>query len=107
MCLCGIGAVRTKEREKHPTTPSDYQSAPTPPEALRNRAAALAAVDGLIAQGKTFAAPRPYPGLARPGELWVEAQPYWIACRTEQPRAILAVFYATTDIPGRRQRPPD
>lgn len=77
------------------------------PEALRNLAAALAAVDGLIAQGKTFAAPRPYPGLARTGELWVEAQPYWIACRTERPRSILAVFYATNDILGRHQRPPD
>jgi plasmid stabilization system protein ParE len=46
-------------------------------------------------------APRPYPQLARPGRAWVQAGRYWVAYRTRQPLAVVAVFYDAADIPGR------
>ena len=46
-------------------------------------------------------APRPYPQLAGPGRAWVQAGRYWVAYRTRQPLAIVAVFYDAADIPGR------
>ena len=48
-----------------------------------------------------LASPRPYPQLARDGEAWIEVEPYWIAYSHTDPPVILAVFYATADIPGR------
>ncbi len=46
-------------------------------------------------------APRPYPGLAAPGERWVLAGAYWVAYRLGDPRVVLGVFYDRADIPGR------
>jgi hypothetical protein len=46
-------------------------------------------------------APRPYPGLARPGRAWIKSGRYWIAYRTRPRLLIVAVFYETADIPGR------
>jgi plasmid stabilization system protein ParE len=48
-----------------------------------------------------LAAPRPYPLLARPGRAWIKAGRYWIAYRTRQSPAIVAIFYETADIPNR------
>lgn len=47
-------------------------------------------------------APRPYPQLARPGRAWVKCGRYWIAYRTQPTTAIVAVFFETANIPGRR-----
>ncbi len=71
------------------------------PEALHNLAAALRAAPGLIANGKSRAAPRPYPDLEAEGEAWVHASPYWIAYSLTQPPVILAVFFDQADLPGR------
>jgi plasmid stabilization system protein ParE len=46
-------------------------------------------------------APRPYPQLARPGRAWVKAGRYWIAYRTTPRLVIAAVFFETSNIPGR------
>ena len=46
-------------------------------------------------------APRPYPDLTQPGRAWIAVGSYWIAYGTTNPPVILAVFYATADIPGR------
>jgi len=67
------------------------------PEALRNLSAALRAAPGSIAEGKSLAAPRPYPGLAAENEAWVYAAPYWIACSLAWPPVILAVFFDQTN----------
>lgn len=71
------------------------------PEALRNLSAALRVVPRLIAEGKSLAAPRPYPDLAAEGEAWVYAVPYWIAYSLTRPPVILAVFFDQADIPDR------
>ena len=46
--------------------------------------------------------PRPYPGLARIGRAWTKAGRYWISYSLTRPPVILAVFYETADLPGRR-----
>jgi plasmid stabilization system protein ParE len=46
-------------------------------------------------------APRPYPGLARPGRAWIKAGHYWIAYRPEPRPLIVAVFFETANIPDR------
>ena len=48
-----------------------------------------------------FAAPRPYPELAEPGEAWIKAGRYWIGYTRAEPPVIFAVFHETVDIPGR------
>lgn len=55
----------------------------------------------MLAEGKSWAAPRPYPDLAAEGEAWVYAAPYWIAYSLTRPPVILAVFFDQADIPVR------
>ena len=71
-------------------------------EAIRALSDALDEAERRIEQNPAagLPAPRPYPGLAHPGELWTKAGRYWIAYSVAPP-AILAVFYDTADIPGR------
>jgi plasmid stabilization system protein ParE len=45
--------------------------------------------------------PRPYPTLSRPGRLWVQVRPYWIAYTISDPIVIIAVIYDTANIPRR------
>ncbi len=73
------------------------------PEAQQNL---LAAIDRAWARlerdpAAGLPAPRPYPSLARPGRAWIAVGRYWIAYSTTDPPVILAVFYATADIPNR------
>jgi plasmid stabilization system protein ParE len=51
--------------------------------------------------GAGLAAPRPYPQLARTGRAWIKAGRYWIAYSVTRPPSITAVFFETSDIPGR------
>jgi len=46
-------------------------------------------------------APRPYPQLVRPGRARVKAGRYWVAYRTAPRLIIAAVFFETSNIPGR------
>jgi plasmid stabilization system protein ParE len=73
------------------------------PEASRALAAALESAWQTITTKPEagLAAPRPYPALARRGRAWVKAGRYWVAYRTTQPPAIVAVFFETANIPGR------
>ena len=48
-----------------------------------------------------LAAPRPYPGLASPGEAWIKSGRYRITYSLTRPAVILGVFYDASDIPGR------
>lgn len=70
--------------------------------AIRRLDQALIAAERSIvsAPGRGLAAPRPYPGLARPGRLWIKANSYWIAYRPDDPPTIVGVFYDRSDIPG-------
>lgn len=73
------------------------------PEAILALVAALESAWQVITTSSAagLPAPRPYPQLARPGRAWVQAGRYWVAYRTRQPLAIVAVFYDAADIPGR------
>jgi plasmid stabilization system protein ParE len=46
-------------------------------------------------------APRPYPQLTQPGRAWLKSGRYWIVYTTTTPPVIAAVFFETSDIPGR------
>lgn len=46
-------------------------------------------------------APRPYPGLAAPGEAWVKTGRYWVSYSLTNSPIILTIFHDTADIPGR------
>jgi plasmid stabilization system protein ParE len=72
-------------------------------EAIRAFLAALDEAEQKIESSPAagLSAPRPYPGLAQPGQAWVKAGRYWIAYNTTTPPVILAVFYETADIPSR------
>jgi plasmid stabilization system protein ParE len=72
-------------------------------EALSNLEAAIfEAVDRIEhAPHAGLAAPRPYPQITRPGQLWLKAGRYWIAYRLTPKLAITAVFYDMADIPNR------
>jgi plasmid stabilization system protein ParE len=72
-------------------------------EAVRKlRASVAVAWERITANpGGGLPAPRPYPGLARPGRAWIKAGRYWIAYRTKPRLLIVAVFFETADIPGR------
>lgn len=49
-------------------------------------------------------APRPYPGLAAEGRLWIKEGRYWFRYRpSPPPPVIVAVFFETADIPSRAQ----
>jgi len=73
------------------------------PEAIRNLAHALAEASDRIENDPDagLTAPRPYPGIARPGRLWLHVRRYWIAYSTTVPPVMLAVLYDTANIPGR------
>lgn len=73
------------------------------PEAQQNLIAAIDQAVSRLERDPTsgLPAPRPYPGFARPGRAWIAVGRYWIAYSTTDPPVILAVFYATADIPGR------
>jgi hypothetical protein len=73
------------------------------PEAIRNLAYALAEASDKIESDPAagLIAPRPYPGVARRGRLWLHVRRYWIAYSTTTPSVILAVFYDTANIPER------
>ena len=73
------------------------------PEAKHNLIAAIDAAAVRIERnpGAGMPAPRPYPSLARRGRVWIKAGRYWVAYSTTDPPVIMAVFYATADIPGR------
>jgi len=73
------------------------------PEACR---ALLDAIDRAMARierdpSNGIPAPRPYPRLARTGELWMKSGRYWIAYSISDPPIILGVFYDAADIPRR------
>jgi len=72
-------------------------------EALLNLRATLRAAERRIVTEPSAGqpAPRPYPEIARPGWAWIAVGLYWVAYSTTNPPVILAVFYATADIPGR------
>ncbi|WP_425600675.1 type II toxin-antitoxin system RelE/ParE family toxin [Nitrospirillum viridazoti] len=72
-------------------------------EAAWRLAEALAEASEKIARNPEagLPSPRPYPHLARPGQAWVKAGPYWIAYRTSPHLIIAAVFYETANIPRR------
>jgi hypothetical protein len=72
-------------------------------EAIRGLFAALDAAGRTIESNPSagFAAPRPYPQVARKGRAWVKAGRYWVAHSTRFPPVIVAVFYETADIPRR------
>ena len=72
-------------------------------EAIRNLDAALEEAARRIMDDSVarLPAPRPYPTLARRGQAWVKAGPYWIRYRTIAPPVITAVFYDRANILGR------
>lgn len=51
--------------------------------------------------GAGLPAPRPYPTLARLGQAWVKAGPYWVRYGLTSPPVITGVFHERADIPGR------
>lgn len=73
------------------------------PEAKQNLIAVIDQAVERIARDPAggLPAPRPYPDIARPGRAWIAVGSYWIAYSTTNPPVILAVFYATADIPAR------
>lgn len=73
------------------------------PEAIRNLLAALSEAMKQIANNPngSKAAPRSYPGLARPGAAWMKVGRYWFGYSRDDPPVITAVFYDAADIPGR------
>lgn len=78
-------------------TSAAITSASSAPEALRSLSAALRAAPGLIAEGESLSAPRPYSGLTTKNEAWVYAAPYWIACSLAWPPVIFAMFFDQTN----------
>ena len=74
------------------------------PEAVRNLIAAVARAAERIAndRGNFFDAPRPYPGLTRPGWRWLKERSYWIAFAADGPDTeIRAIFHEAANIPAR------
>lgn len=73
------------------------------PEAVRNLIGAVTEAAGRIERNPAagLPAPRPYPTLARPGQAWVKAGPYWIRYSLTSPPVITGVFHERADIPGR------
>jgi plasmid stabilization system protein ParE len=72
------------------------------PEAKQNL---IAAIDDAVARiernpAAGLPAPRPYPRLARRGRVWIKVRSYRVADSTTDRPVIIAVFYATADIPG-------
>ena len=81
----------------------EYYERERRPEASRNLDTALddaeRRIEGDPAAG--LPAPRPYPALARSGQAWIKAGPYWIRYNTRMPLVITGVFYEQADIPSR------
>ena len=73
------------------------------PEAVRNLIAAVIEAGRRIERDPAagLPAPRPYLALARTGQAWVKAGPYWVRYSTATPPVITAVFHERADIPGR------
>jgi plasmid stabilization system protein ParE len=74
------------------------------PEATKNlRAALLRASERInLGQGLFFDAPRPDPGLVRPGWRWTKEGPYWIAYSSRgTTHVIQVVFHDAANIPER------
>lgn len=73
------------------------------PEAIRGLIIAMEEARRKIEDNPAggFAAPRPYPCLARTGRAWIKAGRYWICYTTSQPPIIVGVFFETADIPNR------
>jgi len=73
------------------------------PEAQAALAAAVNAAAQHIANHPDdgLVAPRPYPGLARPGRAWIKSGRYWFLYSLTKPPVILALFHDTADISGR------
>ena len=72
-------------------------------EASQNLFAAIetAARRILVAPSAGLSAPRPYPGLAKQGRLWLHVHRYWIAYTLTEPPAIIGVYYDAANIPYR------
>ena len=72
------------------------------PQALRNLGHSLAEASLIIlnAPERGMAAPRPYPGLAELGFLWIKRGRYWIAYEPTGP-TIVGIFFETDHIPTR------
>jgi plasmid stabilization system protein ParE len=72
------------------------------PQALRNLGHALAEASLIIlnAPERGMKAPRPYPGLAELGFLWMKRGRYWIAYEPAGP-TIVGIFFETDHIPTR------
>ena len=73
------------------------------PEATRNLLAALSQAMKQIADDPSggLDTPRPYPGLAQPGRVWMKVGRYWFAYSLDDQPVITAVFHDAADIPGR------
>ena len=71
--------------------------------AARGLLTALASAERQIERNPSsgLPAPRPYPQLTRAGRAWIKAGRYWIAYNTTSPPVIAAVFFETSNIPGR------
>lgn len=81
---------------KHYDSLERYEAADALESAI---AEAMRKIEANPAVGLT--APRPYPQLARPGRAWIKAGRYWFAYRTAPRLIIAAVFFETSNIPGR------
>ena len=83
---------------------ASYYDALDRPEAVRNLRTIIAKAGERIEarRGLFLPAPRPYPGLARAGWLWLKEGPYWIAFASDVRGAIIqVVFHEAADIPNR------
>jgi plasmid stabilization system protein ParE len=94
----------TRRAVAHLTALFDHYDAKERPESMRNLMEAMREAWAEIERDPLggLAAPRPYPELAAPGELWRHSRSYWVAYRRVPRLAITGVFYDEADIPQRR-----
>jgi plasmid stabilization system protein ParE len=74
------------------------------PEAIRNLALAIEDAAERISRAPEagLRAPRPYPGLVRPGWRWLKTGAYWFAYVShDQGATVAGVFHESADIPNR------
>jgi len=74
------------------------------PEAILNLVRAIEDANRRISRSPSsgIPAPRPYPGLARRGLLWVKSGAYWFGYVASRDAAVVAaVFHETANIPDR------
>lgn len=93
----------TLKAVEHVTALLDFYEEKERPEAIRSLQRALREAWTEIEADPSdgFAAPRPYPQLARNGVLWRQSGSYWVAYRRSPRLTICAVFYDGADIPNR------